>query len=115
MDPIVILKSLGDETRLRALHLLSREGELCVCELMQALDMAQPKVSRHMGLLKEAGVVSARRQAQWVFFRLSPTLSGWQAQLVEAALAGDLAADVVQADIARLRAMKNRPDRCVSA
>lgn len=115
MDPIVILKSLGDETRLRALQLLAGEGELCVCELMQALDMAQPKVSRHMALLKEAGIVSARRQAQWVFFRVNPKLSGWQAQLVEAALAGEMGSAAGLADLTRLQRMKNRPERCVTA
>lgn len=115
MDPIFILKSLSDETRLRALYLLSQEGELCVCELMQGLDMAQPKVSRHMALLKEAGVVEARRQAQWVFFRLNPLLVGWQQQLVGAALAGAAASGRGREDMARLRAMENRPKRCVTA
>ena len=50
-----LLALLADETRLRALVLLARNDELCVCELTSALDVVQPKVSRHLAALREAG------------------------------------------------------------
>jgi DNA-binding transcriptional ArsR family regulator len=63
-------KALGDETRLRILKLLEA-GELCVCHIMAVLEMGQSRVSRHMGILKQAGLVSDRRVGKWVFYRLS--------------------------------------------
>lgn len=64
-----LLKVLGDETRLRMLHLL-REGELCVCDLMELLGLSQPNASRHLNRLREAGLVSCERRAQWMHYRL---------------------------------------------
>ncbi len=57
---------LSDEIRRRVLCLLLKEGELCVCELFQALDLPQPKVSRHLGVMRDAGVLSVRREGTWV-------------------------------------------------
>lgn len=65
-----IFKALGDQTRLRLVNLLLKQ-ELCVCELVEALNLPQPKVSRHLGILKDAGLVLDRREAQMVFYRLN--------------------------------------------
>ena len=65
-----VFKALSDETRIRLLKLLS-ERELCVCELVQALDMTQSRVSRNLGILKEAGLVKDRREGLWVFYSLN--------------------------------------------
>ncbi len=65
-----IFKALSDETRLRVIKLLE-ERELCVCELMQVLDMSQPRISRHLGVLKNAGLVNDRREGKWVYYSLS--------------------------------------------
>ena len=70
-------RTFGDLTRLRVLVLLSREGELCVCELTHALGEMQPKISRHLGLLRESGIVLDRRQGQWVYYRMNPKLPDW--------------------------------------
>ncbi len=64
-----IFKALSDETRLRVMKLLE-ERELCVCELMQVLNMSQPRISRHLGVLKNAGLVNDRREGKWVFYAL---------------------------------------------
>ena len=72
-----LFKILGDLTRLRVLVLLSREGELCVCELTCALGEIQPKISRHLALLREAGIVLDRRQGKWVYYRTNPKLPDW--------------------------------------
>lgn len=69
-DASDLFRALGDETRLRITALLSI-GELCVCHLQAALGCSQPKVSRHLGVLRAAGVVEARREGGWVHYRLA--------------------------------------------
>ena len=71
MDDILnIFKSLSDETRLRILKLLER-GELCVCDIVAALDMIQPKVSFHLGVLKEVSLIKDRKQGKWVHYSIN--------------------------------------------
>jgi len=72
MENIVeILKGLSDETRLRIINLLY-EGELCVCDIMEVLDITQAKASRHLAVLRRAGLVTDRKSAQWVYYALAP-------------------------------------------
>jgi ArsR family transcriptional regulator len=69
-----LFKALGDETRLRILGVLEAR-EMCVCELMIALDLTQPTASHHLGLLETAGLVKRRKEGKWVFYRIAdPTL-----------------------------------------
>jgi len=63
-------KALADETRLRILKLLGAQ-EMCVCELMVALELTQPTASHHLGLLENAGLVKARKEGKWVFYSLA--------------------------------------------
>lgn len=63
------LKALSDETRLRIINLLY-EKELCVCDIMEALKITQTKASRHLTYLKNAGMVSDRKHAQWVYYSI---------------------------------------------
>jgi ArsR family transcriptional regulator len=65
-----LFRALGDETRVRILALLVH-GELCVCHLEQALGLSQPNVSRHLGILKAAGVLDSRRDGTWVYYRIT--------------------------------------------
>jgi len=65
-----LFKALGDETRLRIVALLAH-GELCVCHVEEALGLSQPSVSRHLAVLRAAGVVEARRERKWVYYRLA--------------------------------------------
>jgi ArsR family transcriptional regulator len=87
-----IFKTLADPTRVRILALLERE-ELAVQELMEALGMAQSRVSRHLAILREAGLVQDRRDGTFVFYRFAPPAAGgpWAETwtLVRASLAGD--------------------------
>lgn len=82
LDPLQFFKLLADETRLKALLLLDSEGELCVCEFMEALDEIQPKISRHLALLREQKVVLDRRQGQWIYYRMNPDLPEWAKQVL---------------------------------
>lgn len=71
MKPIAdVLKALSDETRLRMINLLYEKEELCVCDFMEVLHITQTKASRHLAYLKNADIVSDRKQAQWVFYKL---------------------------------------------
>jgi ArsR family transcriptional regulator len=70
-DILNIIKSLSDETRLRIINLLY-EKELCVCDIMEVLQIPQTKASRHLSYLKNAGIVTDRKQAQWVYYSLAP-------------------------------------------
>jgi ArsR family transcriptional regulator len=66
-----LLKALGEPTRLGLAALLAINGETCVCRLSDALGEPQFKVSRHLGVLRAAGVVEARREGTWIYYRLS--------------------------------------------
>ena len=85
--PIDILSALSDPTRLGAVRLLWDGREHCVCELMRELDATQSRMSRHMALLKHAGLVVDRRDAQWVRYRRNPALDPSYAAIVDAVLA----------------------------
>lgn len=78
-----MLKALAEPARWRIVERLSLE-ELCVCHLVEDLDISQPLVSHHLKVLREAGVVESDRFKQWVYYRLSPEAL--------AAVADDLAA-----------------------
>jgi ArsR family transcriptional regulator len=110
MQPEQLFSLLSDPTRLRALMLIQAEGELCVCELTFALEESQPKVSRHLALMREAGVVEARREGTWMFYRMSPGLPGWAARLIAAAHEQIAGLGVCRQDLRRLGTMSDRPD-----
>lgn len=66
-----LFRAFSDKTRLRILHLL-RGGELCVCDIMDALRLPQAKTSRHLGYLRRAGLVRAREEGLWSYYSLTP-------------------------------------------
>ena len=71
MEKIIpVFKAMADETRLRILKLLACGDEVCVCELTDALEMTQPNVSFHLGILREAGLLKDRREGRWSFYQL---------------------------------------------
>ncbi len=84
-----LLTALSDPTRRAALALLWSGGEPCVCELMVCLDSSQSRMSRHMKVLREAGVVLDRRDAQWVRYRRNPDLAPALAAVIDAVLAAE--------------------------
>lgn len=83
---LAVLSALAEPTRLEAMRLLADGSEHCVCELMQELCATQSRMSRHMQVLKQAGLVLDRRDAQWVRYRINPDLPQSLVRLVEAAL-----------------------------
>ena len=70
-DETALFKALADPTRLRLTVLLAVQGETCVCMLAKALDEPEFKISRHLGLLRSAGIVEARRKGTWMHYKLA--------------------------------------------
>ena len=79
-----LFAALADKTRLRLLNLIAG-GEVCVCFFVAVLGEPQPKISRHLGVLRAAGLVAARRDGKWMHYRL--TLPEGVGEVVERAIA----------------------------
>lgn len=79
-----LLKALADPIRLRVIEALD-SGERCVCELTSELGLAQSKLSFHLKVLKEAGLLADRQSGRWIYYQLQPqaleSLRGWLAEL----------------------------------
>ena len=82
IDPIGFYKCFTDEIRLKSLMLIESRGELCVCELMAALKEIQPKISRHLALLRKSKILIDRKQEQWVYYRINPDLPAWAKSVI---------------------------------
>lgn len=104
-EPEQFFRALSDPTRLRCLLLLLAEERLCVCEFVHALDLSQPRVSRHLGHLRDLGIVADMRRGQWVHYSLHPELPQWAREVLEAAFQAEALEDIRQ----RLATMPNRP------
>ena len=111
--PEYLFRALSDDTRLRCLSLLASENELCVCELTFALNLTQPKISRHLAYLRDLGLVEDRRARLWVYYRLASLLPSWANTALLGALNAINKLDQYATDRAALAAMPNRPSgRC---
>ena len=93
LTPLQLFKTLSDDTRLSIVLLLREMGELCVCDIGAALDAPQPKISRHLGMLRDAGLLRDRKEGKWVHYRLSPQMPAWAARVIEEAWEADRGAE----------------------
>ncbi|WP_438437748.1 metalloregulator ArsR/SmtB family transcription factor [Kluyvera sichuanensis] len=82
LQPVQLFKILSDETRLAIVMILRELGELCVCDICATISESQPKVSRHMAILREAGLVLDRREGKWIHYRLSPHIPAWAVETI---------------------------------
>ena len=82
-DLALFFAALSDATRLRLLHLM-KDGEICVCFLQGVLRSNQPKISRHLAYLRQAGLVEARREGKWIYYSLKKLESEPQEILMRA-------------------------------
>lgn len=78
-----ILRVLSEPIRLRLATLLASEGEVCVCRLAEALKEPQYKVSRHLGIMRSAGLVEARREGTWMYYKLAEPSCPLQSHLCD--------------------------------
>lgn len=67
-----LFKALGDETRLAILRQLQGQGEVCACSFLACCELAQPTVSHHLKVLREAGLVKTEKRGLWVYYTLNP-------------------------------------------
>ena len=88
LTPASFARTLADPTRLRILMLLNASDELCVCELTAALDLPQPKISRHLAILRETEMLLDRRKGTWVYYRIHPKLPAWALDALAAVAGG---------------------------
>ena len=77
LDPLAFYKCLSEDTRLKSLLLITLKGELCVCDLTQALKLSQPKVSRHLSELRKCELLKDERRGKWVYYKLNESLPDW--------------------------------------
>lgn len=83
---LTLLAALAEPTRLGAVRLLADGSEHCVCELMEKLGATQSRMSRHMQVLRQTGLVVDRRDAQWVRYRLNPDMAAQSRAILAAVL-----------------------------
>jgi len=91
--------------------LIQSEGEACVCELTFALQESQPKVSRHLALMRDMGIVESRREGTWMHYRISASLPEWSMEIIRQVHAGLTSLSPYREDKKQLAQMGNRPDR----
>lgn len=108
MSSAKFFKCLGDETRLRCVMLLQARDALCVCDIAEALQSSQPKISRHLAQLRACALVSDHREGQWVFYRLHPDLQNWQHAVLENSLSALATKMPFQEDLRRLESAECR-------
>ena len=96
-----LFQALGDNTRLRLLNLMG-EQEVCVCYFVEILGTPQPKISRHLAYLRNAGVVSARREGKWMHYRIVMPPHLWASEILRQTLDSLKGEKTMQADRARL-------------
>ncbi len=102
-------QALANESRLRCLVLLQRQGELCVCELTHALNLSQPMISRHLALLRESNLVLDQRFGQWIYYRINETLPDWVRSVLQTTAQANATKTPFAADLKALNKMPNRP------
>src|SRR5580704_19406456 len=106
-------QALGDNTRLRLLNLMG-EQEVCVCYFVEILGAPQPKISRHLAYLRNAGIVSARREGKWMHYRIVMPPHIGAAQVLRQTLAALAEESSMQADRARLAKACCTPQKFVT-
>ena len=109
-DIVTTFKALADDTRVRVLKLLSR-GELCVCEIAHALGLEQPRLSFHLRILKEAGIIKDRRQERWILYRLND--GDMFLRFLFLAIQEKMSAQQARLDLERLTAFGGRDKACL--
>lgn len=86
LTPLDLFDLLSDETRLRCLVLILQHKELCVCELCAVIGGLQPKISRHLAIMRKSGLILDERRGSWVYYRLHPGVPVWAKQILSQSL-----------------------------
>ncbi len=82
----IFLKTIGalnNETRLKILHFIDHNGEVCVCDIESSFNMIQSRISRHLKILKEAGFLKVERRGRWAFYAIRTPLDKFRQSILE--------------------------------
>jgi len=109
IKPTDLFAALSHDTRLRCLLLLHAFDELCVCELTGAIGASQPHMSRHLAQLREARLVSDRREGLWIYYCLNPDLPDWVAAVLDETAQGVFGIQPFSRDLATMAASPDQP------
>lgn len=105
-----VFRVLADPTRLRILHLMA-DREICVCYFSEILQLPQPKISRHLAYLRNAGMVAARREGKWMHYRLVPSKDPVATNILRETLKHLRQTRDLQRDVARLNSACCHPKK----
>ena len=112
---LTITKALSDETRVRAL-LSVKDGELCLCQIIEVLSLAPSTVSKHMNVLQQAGLVQRRKRGKWHFYRLPDGHAGTAAKRALGWIMEELRDDPrIKKDAKKIRNVRNEDLEKLSA
>lgn len=112
-DLVPLFAALADRTRLRLLNLIAGR-EVCVCYLVEILRQGQPKISRHLAYLRNAGVVAARREGKWMHYRVERPEDSAAALILDAVFESFQSDREMKSDLTRLNRACCEPERFVS-
>jgi ArsR family transcriptional regulator len=103
-----LFSAFANPIRLRILNLLMEQKEICVCDLCEILGVVQPKVSRHLALLRDAGLVEVRRDGKWKFYSLAEAPTSLHRTLLRCVRTCLVEVDELAADREHLAAIEPR-------
>ncbi len=112
-DLVRLFAALADPTRLRLLNLMAGR-EVCVCYFVEILKQGQPKISRHLAYLRNAGIVNARREGKWMHYSIHRPDDAAANSILDTVLANLAANPEMLADLARLRSACWEPQKLVT-
>ncbi len=98
-----LLSAVADPVRLRLASLIAHNGETCVCDLVDATGLTQTNVSRHLSILRHAGLVTGRKQALWVYYSLNKPVSASQKHILSIVKKAIETEPELQEDLARIK------------
>jgi ArsR family transcriptional regulator len=101
LEPHHLTTSLADITRLRIVALLHLKGEVCVCAIVAALEIPQPKASKHLAILRSNGIIRPRRQGQWIHYKINPEIPAWANHVIDHLTSGCVTRSPYQEDSER--------------
>lgn len=106
--PDRMFRAFADQTRLRILNLLGHGKELCVLDIHEILGLRQPKISRHLAYLRNAGLVDVRREGRWKHYSLVAPRRGFHRGLLECLRGCSAEVGILRKDLKSLRGLQAR-------